>query len=159
MLNHFGEYFWCPLRWQGQKYDFQVILNDFLDGQDPFTKSGGHARSLRPEVWNFAWDLVWPIHMPYKNTGSIREKKIILVHPKLHAWFHKVLAEIFEIKDDWYNWSFHCLFRNWAFNLEVWDSQNELIFQFYKEFTFEVVSIVFNLNYNYINQNLIKFSM
>ena len=35
-----------------------------VNGQDPFTKSGGHARSLRPEVWNFAWDLVWPIRTP-----------------------------------------------------------------------------------------------
>ena len=27
-----------------------VILNDLLNGQDIFTKSGGHVRSLRPEV-------------------------------------------------------------------------------------------------------------
>ena len=68
VLYHFGEHFWCPSRWQDQKFNFQVILIDFLDGQDPFTKSGGHARSLRPKVWNFA--LVWPIHRPYENTGS-----------------------------------------------------------------------------------------
>ena len=30
--------------------EVQVILNDFPDGQDPFTKSGDKARSLRPEV-------------------------------------------------------------------------------------------------------------
>ena len=84
MSYHFGEHFWWPSRWQGQKFNFQVILYDFLDGQDPFTKSGGHARPLRLEVWNFAWDLVWPIHMPYKNRGSIREKKIIFGHPIKH---------------------------------------------------------------------------
>ena len=88
MLYHFGEHFWCPFRWQVQKFNIQVILNDFFDGQDPFTKSGGHARSLRTEVWNFAWDLVWPIHMPYKNTGSIREKKLIFGHPTNHI--HKI---------------------------------------------------------------------
>jgi len=81
---HFGEHFWCPSRWQDQKFNFQVILYDFLDGQDPFRKIGGHARSLRPEVWNFEWDLVWPIHMAYKNTGSIQEKILILVHPIFH---------------------------------------------------------------------------
>ena len=81
---HFGEHFWCPSRWQGQKFNFQVILYDFLDGQNPFTKSGGHARSLRPEVWNFAWDLVWPIHLPYKNTGSILKKKLIFGHPSIY---------------------------------------------------------------------------
>ena len=85
MSYHFWEHFWCPSRWQGQKFNFQVILYDFLDGQDPFTKSGGHARSLRPEVWNFAWDLVWPIHMPYKNTGSIWEKKLIFGHPSVNV--------------------------------------------------------------------------
>ena len=64
-------------RWQGQELNLQIILNDFLDGQDPFTKSGGNVRSLRPEVWNFAWDLVWPIHMPYnkpKNWAKMRQK-------------------------------------------------------------------------------------
>ena len=43
---------------KGQKFNFQVIMNDFLYDQDPFTKSDGHMR-----------DLVWPIHMPYKNRG------------------------------------------------------------------------------------------
>ena len=39
-----------PSRGQGQKFNFQGILYDFLDVQDPLTKSGGHVRSLRPEV-------------------------------------------------------------------------------------------------------------
>ena len=30
--------------------NLHVILNDFIDGQDPLTKSVGHLRSLRPEV-------------------------------------------------------------------------------------------------------------
>ena len=91
VLYHFGEHFWCLSRWKGQKFNFWVILYDFLDGQDPFTKSGCHARSSRPEVWNFAWDLVWPINMPYKNTGSIWVKKLIFVHPSMHVIFIQVL--------------------------------------------------------------------
>ena len=34
--------------------------------QDWFTKSGCHLRILKLGTWNFAWDLVSPIHMLYK---------------------------------------------------------------------------------------------
>ena len=41
--------------------------------QDWFTKSGCHLRILKLETWNFAWDLILPIHMLYKKRGSIWE--------------------------------------------------------------------------------------
>ena len=39
--------------------------------QDWFTKIGCHSRILKLETWNFAWDLILPIHMLYKKRGSI----------------------------------------------------------------------------------------
>ena len=41
--------------------------------QDWFTKSGCPLRILKLETWNFAWDLILPIHMLYKKRGSIWE--------------------------------------------------------------------------------------
>ena len=104
----FGRAFLMPFKVTRSKVQLQGILYDFLDGLDPFTKSGGHTRSLRPEVWNFAWDLVWPIHMPYKNTGSIQEKKIILVHLSVYVSY-------------WHLWYF----------LPFWDSHQNLLFPFF----------------------------
>ena len=46
-------------------------------------KSGGHDRILRLEAPDFAWDLVWSIHMLYKKAAQSEKKKIILVHPIL----------------------------------------------------------------------------
>ena len=48
--------------------------------QDWFTKSGGHARSLKLETWNFAWDLISPIHMLCKK-GLIWEHFEKMVQP------------------------------------------------------------------------------
>ena len=85
VLYHFGKLFWCTQRYQGQLVCFQFISNDFPVGGDLFTKSGGHARILRLEPPNFAWDLVWSIHMPYKKSSSIREQKVILTQPNQHS--------------------------------------------------------------------------
>ena len=57
--------------------------------QDWFTKSGGHLRILKLETWNFAWDLISPIHMLYSliltNIGQIR-----VYHPPSYPIFDKV---------------------------------------------------------------------
>ena len=47
-----------------------LAFNVFLDGQDPFTKSGGHARLLRQEVCNFPWDLIYTIHMVFNDLNN-----------------------------------------------------------------------------------------
>ena len=77
--------------------------------QDWFTKSGGHARSLKLETWNFSWDLISPIHMLCKNIGLIWEhfeemvqlnvdvgcgshhlsKKMKITSPKMVNFLHK----------------------------------------------------------------------
>ena len=49
--------------------------------QDWFTKSGCHLRILKLETWNFAWDLILPIHMLYKKRSSIWELFEKLAHP------------------------------------------------------------------------------
>ena len=53
--------------------------------QDWFTKSGGHERSLKLETWNFAWDLISPIHMLCKNIGLIWEHFEKMVQPIVYV--------------------------------------------------------------------------
>ena len=58
--------------------------------QDWFTKSGGHARSLKLETWNFAWDHISPIHMLCKKVGLIWEHFETMVQPTKQSylfWF------------------------------------------------------------------------
>ena len=95
VLYHFGNLFWSTLRCWGQQVTFQVILNDFLGGQDPFTKSSRILRILRPEPWNFVWGLVWTIDMLEKNRGSIQDQKVILDHP--NSWRSCLLDSILQI--------------------------------------------------------------
>ena len=52
--------------------------------QDCFTKSGCHSRILKLETWNFAWDLVSPIHMLCKKVGFIWEHFEIMVQPNVN---------------------------------------------------------------------------
>jgi len=52
-----------------------------------FTKSGCHLRILKLETWNFAWDLISPIHMLYKKRGSIWELFEKLAQPSSHLYF------------------------------------------------------------------------
>ena len=49
--------------------------------QDWFTKSCCHLRILKLETWNFAWDLILPIHMLCKNIGLIWEHFEKMVQP------------------------------------------------------------------------------
>ena len=60
--------------------------------QDWITKSGGHMRSLKLETWNFAWDLISPIHMLCKNIGLIWEHFEKMVQPNtqgIWVWFSR----------------------------------------------------------------------
>ena len=53
--------------------------------QDWFTKSGCPLKILKLKTWNFAWDLILPIHMLYKKSGSIWELFEKLAQPSRYT--------------------------------------------------------------------------
>ena len=53
VLYHFGNLFWSTLRCWGQQVTFQIIFNDFLGGQDPFTKKWLHLEDIETRALKF----------------------------------------------------------------------------------------------------------
>ena len=81
----FWRAFLMPVKGARSKVPLSGHFKWLLQCQDQFTKSGRHSRILRLETWNFVWDLVSPIHMLYKNGGSIWEDFEKSDHPSAHV--------------------------------------------------------------------------
>ena len=69
----FWRAFLMPMKGARSKVPLSGHFKWLSQCQDWFTKSGCHLRILKLETWNFAWDLISPIHMLYKKRGSIWE--------------------------------------------------------------------------------------
>ena len=83
----FWRAFLMPMKGARSKVPLSGHFKWLSQCQDWFTKSGGHARSLKLETWNFAWDHISPIHMLCKKVGLIWEHFEKLVQPNIHPFF------------------------------------------------------------------------
>ena len=79
----FWRAFLMPMKGARSKVPLSGHFKWLSQCQDWFTKSGGHARSLKLETWNFAWDLISPIHMLCKKVGLIWEHFEKMVQPNV----------------------------------------------------------------------------
>ena len=83
----FWKAFLMPLKGAKSKVPLSGHFKWLSQCKDWFTKSGCHSRILKLETWNFAWDLILPIHMLYKKRGSIWELFEKLVQTNVHLLF------------------------------------------------------------------------
>ena len=85
----FWRAFFMPMKGARSKVPLSGHFKWLSQCQDWFTKSDCHLRILKLETWNFAWDLISPIHMLYSliftNIGQIR-----VYHPPSYPIFDKV---------------------------------------------------------------------
>ena len=84
----FWRAFLMPMKGARSKVPLSGHFKWLSQCQDWFTKSGCHLRILKLETWNFAWDLILPIHMLYKKRGSIWELFEKLAQPTATGLIH-----------------------------------------------------------------------
>ena len=99
----FWRAFLMPMKGARSKVPLSGHFRWLSQCQDWFTKSGGHERSLKLETWNFAWDLISPIHMLCKKVGLIWEHFEKMVQP-ISNWQSKL--------GDILNWDHISVFRD-----------------------------------------------
>ena len=87
--------FWMSMKGARSKVPLSGHFKWLSQCQDWFTKSGGHARSLKLETWNFAWDHISPIHMLCKKVGLIWEHFEKKVQPNCYTNFNRFHAKLF----------------------------------------------------------------
>ena len=104
----FWRAFLMPMKGARSKVPLSGHFKWLSQCQDWFTKSGCHLRILKLETWNFAWDLILPIHMLYKKRGSIWELFEKVAQPNLQLIFTWTWSHPHK------EWQHNRNYENWA---------------------------------------------